>query len=168
MKDHIKNLSVVFPIFIDKETKNNFYIMMGLYAPGKRLFGLRNGYGGKCEAGEAPIDCAVREVKEEIGLDLDKEKLVYVGLEVENDKQIYFYLYFFEERILVPDNTEFTDNKWLLLKNTDSYVHEMFPGNIEIVTHVQKFLENYPNYPTFALDFSDNQEIKKFSSKIYD
>lgn len=56
-----KELTVVFPVFVESD---KYWILMGKQAPGKRLAGILNGYGGKREEGETPLDCAVREVKE--------------------------------------------------------------------------------------------------------
>lgn len=42
--------------------------------------GLWNGLGGKLEPGEAPLDCARREVREEAGIGLQKEELRFAGV----------------------------------------------------------------------------------------
>lgn len=161
----MKELTVVFPVYKDKK---GFWVLMGKQAPGKRLVGIRNGYGGKCEDGEEVLDCAVREVKEEIDLDLEKEKLIYLGVEIENEKRIYFYAYMFEEKISLLDNNEFVDNKWFQVDSFDTYIHEMFPGNLPLMQAVSKNLNEFPNHAPFEVDFSGNEELTKISKKIYE
>ena len=41
--------------------------------------GWYNGPGGKLEAGETPRECAVREVREEVGIDVEPEALTKAG-----------------------------------------------------------------------------------------
>lgn len=165
-------MTVVFPIF--KERINNEitnWILMGKQAPGKRLEGIRNGYGGKCEMGELPIDCAVREVKEEIGLDLKKEKLIFVGKLIQKEKQVFFYLYFLNSKINLVDNSEFVDNKWFKIENYKDYVGEMFEGNLELMKEVNKNLndlEKLEEFTPFELDMSDNYKLSQQAKKIYD
>ena len=48
-------------------------------------------FGGKVEEGEAEIDAAVREVQEETGLALEKEKLSPPDLVVDGDDTAYVY-----------------------------------------------------------------------------
>ena len=169
-----KELTVVWPVCVEKiNDKTKFWIMMGKQAPGKRLAGIRNGYGGKCEDGELSIDCAVREVKEEINLSLDKDKLICIGLLIEGEpseiqKYVYFYIYFLTEKIKIADNNEFVDNKWLEVKKFPEYVHEMFAGNFELMTEVDKVLDNLNNFTPFELDLSDNLQLREQAKKIYD
>lgn len=54
-----------------------------------------NGLGGKFEEGEESLDCIAREIKEESGLDTDKDKWVFIG-NMYNDKlllDIYAYVH---------------------------------------------------------------------------
>jgi len=52
-----------------------------LLAMKKRGFGMGkwNGYGGKPETGENLIDCAIRETKEEIGVEIAQGDLIQLG-----------------------------------------------------------------------------------------
>jgi len=165
-----KELTVVFPVYVES---NNYWILMGKQAPGKRLAGILNGYGGKCEHGEMPQDCAIREVKEEINLDLDKEKLIYIGLLIQGDKKeiqkyVFFYIYFLDKKVSLPDNNEFVSNKWYETEKFPEYVGEMFAGNYELMSEVDRVLREYPNFKPFELDLSDNLHLREQAKKIYD
>jgi 8-oxo-dGTP pyrophosphatase MutT (NUDIX family) len=161
-----KEMTVVFPIW--KNEDDVFFVLMGQQAPGKRLAGIRNGYGGKREEGEEILDTAVREVKEEIDLNLDKEKLIYVGMVVEGDMKIYFYTYFLDEKISLLDNEEFVDNRWFELTKYAEYIHEMFPGNIRLMELVNNCLKNLNNFEPFILDESNNLALMEKAKKIYE
>lgn len=159
-------MTVVFPIWKSKDRV--FYVLMGQQAPGKRLAGIRNGYGGKREKGEEILDTAVREVKEEIGLSLDKEKLIYVGMVIEGDMKIYFYICILDEKISLSDNEEFVNNKWFELDKYEEYISEMFPGNIRLMKSVNHCLLNIKNFEPFVLDESNNSALMEKAKKIYD
>ncbi|MDZ7731223.1 MAG: 8-oxo-dGTP diphosphatase [Natrialbaceae archaeon] len=52
--------------------------------------GLVNGPGGKVEAGESPRECAAREVREEVGLEVPPQSLEKAGLlEFELDGEVH-------------------------------------------------------------------------------
>jgi mutator protein MutT len=159
-----KELTVVFPLC--RENKTN-WILMGKQAEGKKLAGFRNGYGGKCEPGESPIDCAVREVKEEVGLDLEKEKLKYVGYITEGDKKVYFYIYLFETKISIPDNNEFVDNRWFDASKIDEYINKMLPGNRRLMESVNIALGDLEKCKPFELDLSGIKELQVAVKNIY-
>lgn len=146
-------------------------ILMGKKAPGTKLAGFRNGYGGKCETGEAPLDCAVREVKEEIDLNLEKEKLIYIGNIIEGDKHVYFYIYFFDTQIQLPDSDkDFIDNRWFVLKDLESYIHEMIPGNEEMMVQVPDIVKNvceHTQYKPFVVDLTSNEVTMEITKQIY-
>jgi ADP-ribose pyrophosphatase YjhB (NUDIX family) len=166
----MKELTVVFPIHITES--GVVKILMGRKAPGTKMAGVRNGYGGKCKEGESPLDCAVREVKEETDLDLEKDKLIYVGKIIEGDKHVYFYIYFFETEIYLPDSEkDFINNSWFVLSLFDGYIKEMIPGNEEMMTLLPNIVDkiiNNQKYDPFAVDLSNNQKTMEVVKEIYD
>lgn len=165
----MKELTVVFPIHTTPD--GVVKILMGKKAPGTKLAGFRNGYGGKCEESENPLDCAVREVKEETDLDLEKEKLIYVGKIIEGEKHVYFYIYFFDTEIQLPDSDkDFIDNRWFVLEDLDSYIHEMIPGNEEMMRQVPGIVNqilNNEEFVPFAVDLTGNEETMEVTKQIY-
>lgn len=64
--------------------------------PGDIHKGKWNGLGGKIEPGESPLDCAVREVKEESGLIVRsltlKGILTFPAFDGKNDWQVFLFL----------------------------------------------------------------------------
>jgi 8-oxo-dGTP pyrophosphatase MutT (NUDIX family) len=161
----MKLLSVVFPTFAEGNTN---LILMGRQAPGKRMPGIRNGFGGKCEAGEHIEDCAVREVKEEINLDIRKEDLYFVGTIVEGDKQVYFYTVRLGSKITIADNTEMVDCRWFDVEKQNAYIHEMLPDNERPMCELARSLRSPEEFTPFALDFSDNDALLAATANIFD
>lgn len=166
----MKELTVVFPIHITPD--GVVKILMGRKAPGTKLAGFRNGYGGKCEEGESPLDCAVREVKEETDLDLEKEKLVYIGKIIEGDKHVYFYIYFFDSEIYLPDSEkDFVDNRWFVLYEKSSYIPEMLSSDHILMDHLISFVKDKrytdPKFERPAFDFSDDAVLVEQVKNIF-
>lgn len=165
----MEELTVVFPIYITPD--GMVKILIGKKAPGTKLAGFRNGYGGKCEKGEEPLDCAVREVKEEIGIDLEKDRLKSVCITKEGEKLVYFYVYELDSEIQVSDSTDFVDNKWFVLQNIDYYVDEMLAEDRSLMQVVSDVVIR-GEYLTFefkpkSLDFSTSELLRKQTSGIY-
>ncbi|KMK78064.1 NUDIX hydrolase [Alkalihalobacillus pseudalcaliphilus] len=52
--------------------------------------GLWNGVGGKMEQGETPLECVIREVKEETGIDITKNQTKYKGVITWEVDKIHF------------------------------------------------------------------------------
>ena len=140
---------------------------MGRQAPGKKMPGIRNGPGGKCEEGESPLDCAIREAREEFGLELTKGELKYVGLLVEGEKEVYFYTAQLPLKVAVADNDEMIDIKWFDVEDIDAYISEMLPGNEPIMRSVARSLASPGGYQPFSFDFSNNQELKEATKNIF-
>lgn len=60
------------------------------------LAGKVNGLGGKFEGDEDPIDCVIREIKEESDLNTEKDKWIYVGEKSAPDWFVETYCYVYE------------------------------------------------------------------------
>lgn len=63
--------------------------------PGDHHAGKWNGLGGKCEAGEAPADCALREIREESGLEARRLRfsghILFPAFDGENDWSVFLF-----------------------------------------------------------------------------
>ena len=88
------------------------------------LSGLFEFPGGKVDIGEIPIDTAVREVLEEVGLGLQKEKLKLSTIYTNNlsDKIISLYVF------LYHDKGEFLTS-WFKESDRDMYIEKIPPAN---------------------------------------
>lgn len=147
---------------------------MGKQAPGKKLPGLRNGYGGKCEEGEEYIDCAVRELEEESRVKVPLEKLINVGKIIDVGREVEFYVVNSEEKFDPPrDNSEFVDVRWFDISKREEYIFEMFPGNEGMIIMLEEKLKELnvtkKIEKTFVFDQSkiDLQEKEELYKKMY-
>jgi 8-oxo-dGTP pyrophosphatase MutT (NUDIX family) len=137
----MKSLSVVFPIF--KEEGKNF-VLLGKQAEGKKMPGIRNGFGGKCEEGESTVDCAMREMKEEGGdefleFHLKREDFIKCGFVIMDEKLIDFFILNLNKKIDVKDNTEMIDVRWFDLAE-DAFISEMLHGDELVIDGLRRFL----------------------------
>lgn len=55
-------------------------LLLGEKKRGEIGTGMLNGPGGKVEPGETPEECVIRETREELGIELDREALDRVGM----------------------------------------------------------------------------------------
>ena len=105
-----------------------------LLAMKRRRFGVGkwNGYGGKMNEGEKPIDAIVREVKEESNLDIPKEafkELGYIDFYFD-DKEEWnqsVIIYRVDDFVGEPEETEEMMPKWFDLDKIP--YHEMWKGD---------------------------------------
>lgn len=171
MTNILKKLSVVFFINFEEGRKS---VLMGRQAPGKRLAGIRNGFGGKCDEGETTLDCAIRETKEEVGLEIEKENLIYVGCIVDETMQVDFFVILSETKFTPPnDNDEFVDIRWFDLQRPEVFINEMLPHNDTLIAELNKKLDELKATGKistgFVLDETgiDSPELKLQKSKIY-
>ena len=73
MEKEEKHFTLVF-------VRKNDQVLLGQRKRGHiNMRGKWNGFGGKVEKGEEILDAAVREVREECGIDVDQTELKYVG-----------------------------------------------------------------------------------------
>ena len=167
----MKKLSLVFFIYFENNKK---FILLGRQAPNKRLAGIRNGSGGKCEGNESTEDCAVRETKEEFGIQIKKEELVLVGKIVDETMVVDVFIVLTKEKFNPPaDNNEFVDVRWFALEQPELFVPEMLPNNDVIIPELKAKIDelkaNGKVLTTFVVDETkvDSPELKSLKSKIY-
>ncbi len=171
VEKQIKKLSLVFFIYLEGEKK---FVLMGKYAPGKRSEGIRNGFGGKCEENESTLDCAVRETKEELDIEIKPEGLRLVGKIIDENMQVDVFVKISESKFEPPaDNKEFVDTKWFDLDSPQLFVPEMFPDNdivIESLTEKINELKSAGEMKElFIVDETKNKnpDLKLQKSKIH-
>ena len=84
---------------IDKDT-NEFYYLKKNRPNIDWLHNKLIGWGGEIETFEDKYECAIRELKEELSLDIKKEKLSYRGkFHNANNGIVYVMTYYLEERL---------------------------------------------------------------------
>jgi 8-oxo-dGTP pyrophosphatase MutT (NUDIX family) len=166
-----KNLTVVFPVF---EKDGESFVLMGRQAPGKKLAGFRNGYGGKCFEAESMLDCAKRELEEELkpeenyNIKIDKREYKNIGSVFMDDKQIDFFVIFLNTMITPPsDNSEFVDTHWYDLKYPELFVGDMLSGDEAIIKELNKFLDSRENYVNFEINKTGDKKLEGQVKNIY-
>lgn len=85
-------------------------VLVTRYKLGNKKEGYLEIPGGKIEDGETSKSAAVREVKEETNIDVEKENLIYKGkLKVEYENRIYFLDIYFTNKYFgsIKDTEEF-------------------------------------------------------------
>ncbi len=112
-----------------------------LLAMKKRKFGSGkwNGYGGKLEEGEEPIDGIIREIKEESNLDIEKslfKKLGFIDFFF-NDKEEWnqkVIIYRVDDFVGEPEETEEMMPRWF--KIDEIPYNEMWKGDDQWLPYV--------------------------------
>lgn len=100
---------------------------------GKAMEGLWEFPGGKIEFGETPEQALVRELKEELGVDVQLEELSPIAFASEplGKKHLLLLLYICEKWEGVPQGLESTELKWSSLDELKDL--EMPPADIPLV-----------------------------------
>jgi 8-oxo-dGTP pyrophosphatase MutT (NUDIX family) len=113
-----------------------------LLAMKKRGFGKGkwNGYGGKLEKGETLIDAAVREVREESEIEINKEDLLPLGMiqfvfldKPEWDQNVHLYLV---EKVLQAKETE--EMKPQIFSKNNLPFNDMWDGDKHFIPLILK------------------------------
>jgi 8-oxo-dGTP pyrophosphatase MutT (NUDIX family) len=190
----MKKLSVVFVICFEGDKK---YVMMGKQAEGKRMPGIRNGYGGKCDylevegRWETTEECAVRELREETGskygeeiksetgsgtqseINVSTSELKKIGNIVNGDKFVDFFVLVLKEKINITDNDEMVDVRWFDVEKPELFVDEMLSGDDIIIKELQRYVsdpENINNpekFEKFKIDKTNDIELNKQVKNIF-
>ena len=117
----ITPVSIVIPYKIEE---GKLSIWMQKRETKDDLFGALEFPGGKIESGEDPSLAATREIEEETGVLLDKDRLRLATIYSNSLKQksvcLYVYVYI--------DNGEFSSN-WYLYEDRKDFIEEIPPAN---------------------------------------
>lgn len=102
--------------------------------------------GGKLEKGETPREAVIREIKEEVGLDIDDESLMAIGTFYCRLPSVdYTYHIFYKSFKTLPkvqlELTEHVDAKWVTHEES-SRLH-LISGGQEVLEYCEKFSKNY-------------------------
>lgn len=144
---------------------SNGHVLMGKQAPGKKLAGTRIGFGGKCEEGESTIDCAKREIQEELNKIFPAENFKHAGKFTVSEKLIDCFVVESSEMFTPPnDNNEFVDVKWIPLHDLSKYYYEMLPGDEQIVENMVAYIVEGKE---FNIIKEDTEELKNATKNIF-
>ena len=93
--------------------------------------------GGKIEEGETPFDAIIREIREELSVEIEPEEIFLEYPFSYPDREIYFY--FIRAKITFGEikPTFHVDTKWLLPKELDSL--EYCPADLSTVKKLKGF-----------------------------
>jgi len=95
MSEHFKAFSAVFPIILKSDGNNKKILLHRRQNTGYQDGKLDIAASGHVDKGETAISAAVRECKEEIGIDVKPDDLNFVHLQHRlSDDRIYYDIYF--------------------------------------------------------------------------
>ncbi|MDR5609558.1 MULTISPECIES: 8-oxo-dGTP diphosphatase MutT [unclassified Arsenophonus] len=107
---------------IIRNTKQEIFITQR--AANSHMGGFWEFPGGKLEIGETPVEALLRELKEEIGIDVINSQLLQVVEHEFPDRRITLHFFLVEQWDCQPYGKEGQSSRWLLQK---SLVAEEFP-----------------------------------------
>ena len=123
----------------------NKYLITRRYDPGTPFHNRWQFPGGGLEFGEAPEETLKREIKEEVGLDIDKYKLISIILSKQRNKKSWhgiFISYLCKPKLPLQSivlNDEATKYKWVTPKEIiDISQDKCFIGTKQIVKEAKK------------------------------
>lgn len=171
----MKNLSVVFLVYKDLHSGGNAenFILLGKQAPGKKMPGIRNGFGGKCEflvnenREETTLECAKRELKEESGINTELTNFIKIGNLVNGDKCVDFFVVNTENKLMLSDNSEFVDITWFDLGKPELFLSDMLSGDHMIMQEVFKYVKNPETFKEFKINKTGDKILEMQTKNIF-
>jgi len=100
--------------------------------------------GGKRDPGEDDVSCCVREIREELNLELQPEKLVSLGVHCEEAANepdttvvaaVYDYVGTLGEPIV---SAEIAEMKWYFLEDSEEVDYPLAPLLVKMLPHIRK------------------------------
>lgn len=105
----------------------------------KNFHGIWQFAGGKCNKHENPIDGSIRELEEETNLNINYNRLRYVGCIMNDPTTKCCYVYQLDLRNdEIPVRTENTMTDWMLLTYDEALSRDLMPGLREIIIRFKK------------------------------
>ncbi len=92
--------------------------------------------GGKCEEGETLEECVVREIKEELGINIQVQKKGETLTTKQAGRRILLHVFFCSHRSGIPRPLECHDVRWVRAEELNQY---SFPtANQRLIAHLQR------------------------------
>src|SRR3989344_4515545 len=134
-KPNIHNLVLCANVFIRKDGK---YLLMKRSSEKKYAPNKIHPFGGKIDNDENPFDGAVREIKEEVGIDIDNLKLESVILELtdEKDLPVNWLIFHFSADYKSGDVKSNDEGEAIYLTPDEIKSSELFPSVKSIVDNI--------------------------------
>jgi 8-oxo-dGTP diphosphatase len=147
-KPNVHQMVVCANVFIRKDGK---YLMMKRSADKKYAPNKIHPYGGKVDKNENPLDAAIREVKEEAGVDIKNVRLEAVILELtdEKDLPVNWLIFYFSADYAGGEVKKTEEGKAVYLTDEEIKKSDLFPS-------VKKAINNILN-PDDGVVFSTNK-----------
>jgi 8-oxo-dGTP diphosphatase len=132
----MKRLLVSAVALIDADGR----ILLTRRPEGKSLAGLWEFPGGKVEGGETPEKALIRELKEELGIDVEQSCLAPLTFASHNYEHFHLLMPLFVCRRWkgIPHALEGQELKWVLAK--DLRHHPMPPADLPLIPHLEDLL----------------------------
>ena len=134
-KPNIQKFVVCSNVFIRKDGK---YLLMKRskdkkYAPNKI-----HPFGGKIDQDENPYDGAIREIKEEVGIDINNLKLEAVVLELTDEKElpVNWLVFYFSADYFKGDVKKTDEGEAILLTENEIKQSNLFPSVKSIIDNI--------------------------------
>lgn len=166
----MKKLSVVFLVF--KEGEKTF-VLLGKQAEGKKMPGIRNGFGGKCEwledenRGETTLECAKRELAEESRLCADIKDFVKIGNMINGDKYVDFFIIDTDKKIEIHNNQEMVEVAWFDLEETELFLPDMLSGDHVVMGELEKYVKDPDNFLEFRINKTGDKTLDLQTRNIF-
>ena len=115
-------------------------ILLAQRPEGKRMSGLWEFPGGKVEEGETPEAALIREIKEELGIDITESCLAPFSFSsyAYDDFHLLMPIYLCRVWEGIPTPREQQNIKWVRLEDFDNY--SMPPADIPLIAMLKEFL----------------------------
>jgi 8-oxo-dGTP diphosphatase len=129
-------LTVVAAALVDPQGR----VLLQQRAPGRAMAGLWEFPGGKVEAGERPEAALVRELREELGIDVEEAGLIPAAFASADNagRHMLLLLYLGRDWQGVPQALDAAALKWL--KPGEMIVGEMPPADVPLVAALERLI----------------------------
>lgn len=95
--------------------RRDHQVLLGYKKTGEIGQNILNGPGGKCLPDESPLDCVIRETKEEVGIELDREsleKVAVITFHFNNEPAYYVHVFRADKFLGEPRETDEMVPEW--------------------------------------------------------
>lgn len=134
----MKILLVAAVALIDSENR----VLLAKRPEGKALAGLWEFPGGKIEAGETPENALKRELKEELGIDINIENLKPIQFSSFNYQDFHLLMPLWELRVWENEPKPLEKQEIVWVRADELHKYDVPPADDSLVTFLQGFLGN--------------------------